>query len=209
MTKDYQRQKVYNWERSIAKHFGKEMWGAEINLKECQQLATKIWNRYKNKTAYHFNKYDYCSKVKIKLVSGRTCTMQRGFYSMGNKKTKAGQNRYYKKMHLNHRGCNKRIVIHEIAHALAPRESKHDEYFVGIYMYLMAKYLGYDLKFMINSANENKINFTWKQKGQFTGYVSPLSKLIRPYLKEESQNICMILSNRTNDTAPTVPNNTQ
>ena len=194
MTKDYQRQKVYDWEKSIAKHFGEDMWGAEITPKECEQLATKIWNRYKNKTTYHFNeRYDYCSKVKVKLVGGNKCTMRGGYFHSKRRTTKDGRGSYYKKMHLNHRGCNKKIVIHEIAHALSPRNSKHDEYFVGIYMYLMAKYLGYDLKFMINSANENKINFTWKQKGQFTGYVSPLSKLIRPYLKDKPQTKSLAL----------------
>jgi len=183
MSKDYQRQKVYNWERSIAKHFGKNMWGAEITPKECEQFATKIWNKYKNKTCYHFNSdYDYCSKVKVKLVGGSTCTMRSGYFSI-RRKTKDGKFSYYKKMHLTVMGCNNRIVIHEIAHALAPRKSMHDKYFVGIYMYLMAEYLGYDLKFMIKNANENGIHFTWEKQGQFKGFISPLSKLIRKYLK--------------------------
>ena len=39
MSKDYQRQKVYNWERFIAKHFGKEMWVGEITPKECLMIS--------------------------------------------------------------------------------------------------------------------------------------------------------------------------
>ena len=81
MIKDYQKQKVYDWEKSVAKHFGKDMWGAEMTPKECEQFATKIWNRYKNKTTYHFNeRYDYCSKVKVKLVGGSSCSMRGGYF---------------------------------------------------------------------------------------------------------------------------------
>tara|TARA_R100001510_G_scaffold51991_1_gene52346 strand:- start:295 stop:915 length:621 start_codon:yes stop_codon:yes gene_type:complete len=186
--KDYQRQKVYNWERLVAKHYNKEMWGADWTTKECEKYASMIWNRYKNIFTNNFNpNYDYCSKVKVKLVGGSTCTMQSGFYSMGKKKTKTRQNRWYKKMHLTIMGCNKKIIIHEIAHALSPRNSQHDKYFVGIYMYLMAKYLNYDLKIMVKLANDNKIDFTWNKKNQFTGFASPLSKLIKPYLRNKDQ----------------------
>ena len=181
---DSQRSRVYNWEKLVAKHYHKDMWGAELSPKESEKYATMIWNKYKNIFTHHFNpRYDYCSKVKVKIVNGSKCTMRNGFFSMGKYKTKAGQNTYYKKMHLTIMGCNKRIIIHEIAHALAPRTSMHDKYFVGIYMYLMAKYLGYDLKVLIKLANENKVDFTWHKKGIFRGFISPLTKLTSNYLK--------------------------
>tara|TARA_R100001460_G_scaffold68375_2_gene108914 strand:- start:24 stop:572 length:549 start_codon:yes stop_codon:yes gene_type:complete len=181
---DNQRSKVYKWEKLVAEYYNKNMWGADFTTKECEKYASMIWNRYKNIFTHNFNpRYDYCSKIKVKLVGGSTCSMRNGYFSMGRYQTKAGQSRYYKKMHLTIMGCNKRIIIHEISHGLAPRKSMHDKYFVGIYMYLMAKYLGYDLKVMVKLANDNNVDFTWDKKGLFSGYVSPLSKMVRNYLK--------------------------
>jgi hypothetical protein len=182
--KDTQRQKVYRWERSLAKHYNVEMWLPKMNLKECEQFSNKIWNKYKNKFSFSFNdRYDYCSKIKIKKVSGNTCSMRSGFYSMGKKQTKDGKNRWYKKMHLCIYGQNKYVLIHEISHALAPRNSMHDKYFVGIYMFLMAEYLNYNLKYMIEQANLKGIDFTFKYRGQFKGYVLPLERLVKKHLK--------------------------
>ena len=42
MTKDYQKQKVYDWERSITKHFGKDIWGAEMTPKSVNSLLLKF-----------------------------------------------------------------------------------------------------------------------------------------------------------------------
>ena len=108
--------------------------------------------------------------------------MKYGFYSMGKKQTKDGKDRWYKKMHLASYGQNKHVVIHEISHALAPKNSMHDKYFVGIYMFLMAEYLNFDLKYMIEEANLKGIDFTFKKYDQFVGYVSPLERLIKKHL---------------------------
>ena len=56
-------------------------------------------------------------------------------------------------------GQNKYVLIHEIFQ-LAPRNSMHDKYFVGIDMFLMAEYLNYNLKvYMIEQANLKRHRF--------------------------------------------------
>ena len=164
--RDSQRQKVYQWERRVAIAHSKEMFGVEFSTEEAAKFATKIWNKYKNKFCFNFGKYDYCSKVKVKKVGGSKCCMKSGFYFMDRERsrTKDGRSRLYKKMHLTLHGHNKHIVLHEIAHALAPRTSHHDKYFVGIYMYLMSKYLNFNMKWMIDNANDWGVEFTFRKR---------------------------------------------
>jgi hypothetical protein len=162
--RDSQRQKVYQWERGVAIAHSKEMFGVELSTEEAAKFATKIWNKYKNKFCFNFGRWDYCSKVKVKKVSGHKCCMKSGFYFMdrNRSRTKDGKSRLYKKMHLTLRGHTKHVVLHEIAHALAPTTSLHDKYFVGIYMYLMSKYLNFNMQWMINNANDWGVEFTFK-----------------------------------------------
>ena len=54
----------------------------------------------------------------------------------------------------------------------ANKEGKYGRGTFGIWPYL---------------ANDNKIDFTWNKKNQFTGFASPLSKLIKPYLRNKDQ----------------------
>ena len=170
--RDSQRQKVYQWERGVAIAHSKEMFGVEFSTEEAAKFATKIWNKYKNKFCFNFGRWDYCSKVKVKKVGGRKCCMKSGFYFMDRKKrehsrTKDGKCRLYKKMHLTLNGHTKHVVLHEIAHALAPTTSLHDKYFVGIYMYLMSKYLKFNMQWMINNANDWGVEFTFKNRDPY------------------------------------------
>ena len=187
--KDSQRQKVYKWERNVAAHYNSEMWGYEFSTEEAAKFATKIWNKYKNKFCFNFGKYDYCSKVKVKKVGGSKCCMKSGFYFMDRERsrTKDGRSRLYKKMHLTLHGHNKHIVLHEIAHALAPRTSHHDKYFVGIYMYLMSKYLNFDMKWMIDNANDWGVEFTFRKRDPWSNVHAKYANGKRGYLHDRVQ----------------------
>ena len=157
MTIDSQRQKVYNWESRMSKHHNLQP--NEMTKKECQKFACEIWNKYKNKFTHHFSKHlYYCSLIKIKKVGGYTSSMFNGLYTTG-RYTKDNKQIFYRKMHLSPYGFTKSTVLHEMAHALAPRTSLHDARFVGVLVYLYAKYLNYDFKYMVETLNEKNINF--------------------------------------------------
>ena len=159
MNKDYQRQRVYNWENDMSKYHKLDL--PKLTTKECQRFACKIWNKYKNNFTHHFSKHlYYCSLIKIKKVRGFTSAMYSGMYS-SNKKTKDGKPIFYRKMHLSIYGHNKRTVLHEMAHALAPKYVSHGAEFLGIVVYLYAKYLNYDFKYMIKTLNKANIDFSF------------------------------------------------
>lgn len=159
MTKDYQKQRVYNWESQMSEYHKLDL--PELTTKECQRFACKIWNKYKNNFTHHFSKHlYYCSLVKIKKVRGYTSSMSSGLYS-NNKRTKSGKPIFYRRMKLSKYGHNKKTVLHEMAHALAPRRSHHDAKFVGIVVYLYAKYLNYNFKYMVKTLNEANIHFSF------------------------------------------------
>tara|TARA_R110002012_G_scaffold173104_1_gene337903 strand:- start:10 stop:543 length:534 start_codon:yes stop_codon:yes gene_type:complete len=174
MTKDYQRQKVYDWESSMKSYHNYNL--PDMTTKECQKFATQLWNKYKNKFVRNYSKtFNYCSLVKVKKVNGYTSSMYRGLYFL-KRKTKDGRECFYKKMHLSIVGHNKKVVIHEIAHALAPETSWHDDKFVGIVVYLYAKYLNYNLKYMVKTLNEKNIDFNFN-------FSKPLKRRIEAILK--------------------------
>ena len=207
MTKDYQRKKVYDWEKKVWKQHGHKGWDRENQMspKEADKYATELWNKYKNKLCFNFfPRYTYCSQVKTKNVRGRRkpC-MHDGFWYNGKEKyTKNGAQSFYKMMHLPEGSRTKVIIIHEISHALAPRTAHHNSEFVSIYVYLMAKELNFSLAYMVKTLNEDNIDFNFN-------FTKKLGRRVKEIQKDLLQNICMTLSNITSDTAPTVPNNTQ
>ena len=166
MSKDYQRKKVYDWEKKVWSKHNEKGWDYENQMspKAADKYATELWNKYKNKLCYNFDPRDvYCSQVKTKNAKGRgrPC-MKSGFWYSGRRKyTKNGAQSYYKKMHLPNGSRTKVVIIHEISHALAPRRVHHGSEFVSIYVYLMAKELNFNLKYMIKTLNEDNLNFNF------------------------------------------------
>ena len=166
MTKDYQRKKVYDWEKKVWKEHGHKGWDHEnqMSSKEADKYATELWNKYKNKLCHNFYpRLVYCSRVKTKNVRGRgrPC-MKSGFWYNGKEKyTKKGVQSFYKIMHLPEGSRTKIMIIHEISHALAPRTAHHNSEFVSIYVYLMAKELNFSLDYMVKTLNEDNIDFNF------------------------------------------------
>ena len=166
MTKDYQRQKVYNWEKKVWEEHGHKGWDYEnqMSSKEADKYATELWNKYKNKLCYNFSSIQiYCSQVKTKNARGRgrPC-MKSGFWYDGKEKfVKNGAQSFYKQMHLPEGSRTKVVIIHEISHALAPRRVHHGSEFVSIYVYLMAKELNFSLDYMVKTLNEDNIDFNF------------------------------------------------
>ena len=166
MTKDYQRKKVYDWEKKVWKEHGHKGWDHENQMspQEADKYATELWNKYKNKLCHNFYpRLVYCARVKTKNVRGRgrPC-MKSGFWYNGKEKyTKKGVQSFYKIMHLPEGSRTKIMIIHEISHALAPRTAHHNSEFVSIYVYLMAKELNFSLAYMVKTLNEDNIDFNF------------------------------------------------
>lgn len=181
MTKDYQKQRVYNWETNMSNYHKLDL--PQLTTKECQRFACEIWNKYKNNFTHHFSKHlYYCSLIKIKKVRGGTSSMFSSLYTK-HKRTKNGKLIFYKKMNLSKYGHNKTTVLHEMAHALAPRKSHHDAKFVGIVVYLYAKYLNYDFKYMVKTLNEANIDFSFNFSKSLNRRIKAIQKgsLTKPY----------------------------
>lgn len=62
-----------------------------------------------------------------------------------------------------HWGLNKMVVCHELAHyftyLMKSVDSAHGATFVGVYVYLLSKYVGFDEKFLWKSLEVNNIHF--------------------------------------------------
>lgn len=62
-----------------------------------------------------------------------------------------------------HWGLNKMVICHELAHyftyLMKAVDSAHGATFVGVYVYLLSKYVGFDEKFLWKSLEVNKIDF--------------------------------------------------
>jgi len=154
--RDVQKNKLYKVER---------IWGSNHNspknvsfkdLKEASNHATWIWINFKKKI---YGRYSYGYKkntptVKCFKIRGGTSLAHNGFYP-----TNTNRFKYYKKISLSRYHYSFDVIIHEMAHHLAPRREMHGPIFTKIYMYLLAYYLDYDLEYMCKIANEHNLQF--------------------------------------------------
>ena len=165
--KDTQRSKVYRWEEKLFSHHGltkgvKE--NDDMSLTQCNAYASMVWRKFRNKFYYNFDKNRItCRRVICSNhANGTKGLAYSGFYYVNRKKNyKKGKPNMYKKMQLPKWARSKHIIIHEVSHFLAPETSMHDKKFVGVYVYLLHKFLNFDLQHMIDSLNEAKIEFSF------------------------------------------------
>jgi len=167
--RDSQRSKVYKWESKLFSDYGLDKFIKEENfdncmsLKECNKFASLIWNTYKNKFYLNFNKrLSRVASVKCSNSNGgRHALAYSGFYIVrGNRFTKDGKANYYKKMQLPRWARSKQIIIHEVSHFLCHNDTQHGRDFVGVYMFLLNKYLGFTFRAMQDLAYEMNVDWS-------------------------------------------------
>ena len=190
MENDYQRRKVYNWERVIHRYNGLNNSQSQdtskiVSKEEAKKYVTLIWNIYKNQLYHNFRpQYAYCSEVRIDNHKGRRrACMYNGFYNITDgkrilrkRKTKDGRYMFYKKMCLPSHSRDKQSMIHEISHALAPNACRHGIDFVNIYVYLMVKELKYKLSPIIKALNKHGIKFDFKKSKRIYNYLNKVNR---------------------------------
>jgi len=136
--RDQQRQKLYTWQRQ----FGN---GLTLELKECQKLINRISKHYKTHAP--------------QVTDGRG--RRSACYCPGSHTIK-----------LPRWARNERVVIHEIAHCVADAIARpktiadHGREFVGVYMYLLNKYMGIPVKELAQSANKVNLDFASAQSSK-------------------------------------------
>ncbi len=130
--RDNQRSKVYAWE-SAYHHWGE---GPILSLKECGKLA--------NKVCRHFR------LAPVTIRDGRGCRR-----AYGNTRS----------VTLPRWSRQVAITLHETAHSIVLRTwgrygaAAHGKEFLGIYMYLLAKFGGWDYSDMARRSNERGLLF--------------------------------------------------
>ena len=141
MKRDSQRGKVYKWERQFqergtfcAKTFAYRCHN-EMSMDEIKALVAKVNRHFKMRP------------TRIDPGAGR-----RSAYSYGGK------------IALPKWARQPVVVLHEMAHEVhrylgRPGHAIHGREFVGIEMYLLVKFAGYDIKELIRTANEVNIEF--------------------------------------------------
>lgn len=147
----------YDWERILQNEFNYKV--EALSVKDTKKYATYLWNKYKNKFFYNFDKRIYhISSIKFVDMTKHSgpASAWDGWVST-EKYTKKGCRIFKRKLRFPIWSQRKDIVIHEVAHLLAPRSEKHDQNFVGIYSMLLAIELKFDLQKIIKSANDNNI----------------------------------------------------
>jgi len=129
--KDYQRSKVYNSESNEA------YLNEALTLDECEKLANKMY-----KYGLRYVKWSQPFK-ELTIADGR-----------GRKHAGA----YYSKIALPKWARNKLVVAHEVAHTLCPKDEKHRERFVFIYLVLVKRFCKEYYVELCNNFNKNKVN---------------------------------------------------
>jgi hypothetical protein len=128
--RDYQRSKVYNSESNDA--YLNEV----LTLEECEKLANKMY-----KYGLRYVKWKQPFK-EITIADGR-----------GRKHAGA----YYSKIALPKWARNKLVVAHEVAHTLSPKDEKHQEKFVYIYLILVKRFCKEYYIELCNNFNKNNV----------------------------------------------------
>ena len=153
MPRDFQKGKLYSTERIWWNKYSDNPKDVKFkDLKQASNYATWIWIDFKNKIYPRAIRKE-ASRVKCLPTRGYTSTAWSGYY-----RSKSGA--YYKKILLSRVHYEFAVVIHEMAHHLAPQSEGHGPIFTKIYMYLLAYYLDYDLSYMCRVANERNLQFS-------------------------------------------------
>ena len=166
--RDNQRSRVYKWEEKLFSDYGLKKsiknFDECMSLKECNKFASKIWNTYKNKFYRNYtDKLIRVTRVKCSNSNGgRSALAYSGFYSAHRfaKSDTKGRKLYYKKMQLPRWARSKHIIIHEVAHFLCHNDTQHGRDFVGVYMFLLNKYLGFTFRAMQDLAYEMNVDWS-------------------------------------------------
>ena len=160
MTKktDYQRSKLYRVERIWWEKYKDQkvdVCNRPTNFDttaQAQSYACNVWRYYKNKIYPRSWRKD--TSLRIKKTSGyKSWAMNTGGWYTN----KNGVD--YVKIKLSGWHHSAKIVLHEVAHHLAPEGAHHDGRFVKVYMFLLAKDLGYSISYMCKVANEHNLDF--------------------------------------------------
>ena len=165
--RDSQRSRVYKWESKLFESYGlsKSIKNFDdcMSLKECNKFASKIWNTYKNKFYRNFNeRRTRVASVKCSNTNGGRKGIAFGgfYYVKGNRYVKDGRKNCYKKMQLPRWARSKQVIIHEVAHFLCPNDIWHHKEYVGVYMFLLNKYLGFTFRAMQDLAYEMNVDWS-------------------------------------------------
>lgn len=128
--RDYQQGKVYGWERNFKE-------GPWSNFNEIQTIVNYIWNDLSLKYPPQVDKLHNKDKAL-----GRANRL---------------------KVYFPEKGASLLTILHELAHSLTAKVDdythQHNEYFVGMYMTLLNKYLGYEYPVLWYLANKYGVQF--------------------------------------------------
>ena len=195
MKTDFQRSKLYKVERIWWKGYEHNPKDVEFKypmnksggvivdkpLQDASNYATWIWITFKNKIYGR----DWRKRVpKAKVFSskgwGSMAHNTGGWYNPKKGKTK------YVKITLGKGHYRANIIIHEMAHHIAPESEHHGPIFTKIYMYLLAYYLDYDISWMCKTANEHNRQFASEDKYLNQQFFKLMEKQKKDWIENET-----------------------
>ena len=183
-TTDYQRSKLYKVERIWWKRYqdqSKDVYGTDVRfatLQEAQTYANNVWRFYKKRIYPRSWLSNKPLRIK-KARGGSSWAMNTGGWYTNKNLVK------YVLIKLSAYHMRADVVLHEVAHHLAPAKEHHGGIFVKIYMLLLAQYLGWNLSYMCKIANEH--NLDYHSDDEYLN--SAFSKITRKEIEEEAKKL--------------------
>jgi len=143
--RDYQKSRVYKWERAVIKPRG----GAYVLPKDAQGIVDFIWSSE-----------GLLFPPKVKLNAKRA-------------EDSGSANRHV--LNLSSKGPTQTwVIIHELGHCMTHSrvqvgedQNGHNEKFVGVYMKLVEKYLGINALILMHTAKQMNVDFDIGAKPYF------------------------------------------
>lgn len=130
--RDYQVSKLYNWEQTLPS-------GGMIEIENAQAIVNHVWTQ---------EKLDYPPTVV--LIDQRT--------------TKWAGKASRMRIQLQPTVCM-RVLLHEMSHSMTSSvdcmegSMQHNEWFVGVYIKLLEKYLNVPMPLMLYTLNKHNVDF--------------------------------------------------
>ena len=185
MPRDVQQNKLYKTERIWFNNYPNNPKDVFLDTeRKASNYATWIWINFKKKI-YPESWRTRVPRVRVSF-KGRTWSYAMnsgGWYN--DRKTNAK----YKWIKLAPCHQTFRIIIHEMAHHIAPERVSHGPEFVKVYMFLLAYYLDYDLSYMCKIANERNLQFSSTDKYLNTNFNKLLEKQKKNWIETEANKL--------------------
>jgi putative metallohydrolase (TIGR04338 family) len=144
--RDNQRSRCYAWERAVVAAFGARFYQPDFaTLEECEAFMNPIWRK---------------ERGRVGLAHQRAPELARNLW--GQQRATASSNHVLK---LPKWARSRWVILHEMAHRLTPADEAHGPRFVGVLIGLVCRWIGYDARRLMATADEMGLRYHTRSIG--------------------------------------------